>query len=169
MIITLNIDGIDREFEQTEDGRLTTVAPKTGWERGELMERYYTLDGASQPETYHPEDTERYDRADYFNSPTLAADIARATELYRKLLRWQAEHDKPIGINDVAYHIWCLPKNIFKNDKLPFIGVGCVDTREVASTFDVLFSSSDISFECIDEFRDELTWYFTKFRPRLDA
>lgn len=39
MIITLNIDGIDREFEQTEDGRLTTVAPKTGWERGELMER----------------------------------------------------------------------------------------------------------------------------------
>lgn len=29
MIITLNINGIDREFEQTEDGRLTTAAPKT--------------------------------------------------------------------------------------------------------------------------------------------
>lgn len=29
MIITPNIDGINKEFEQT----------KTGWERGELMER----------------------------------------------------------------------------------------------------------------------------------
>ena len=33
MIITLNIDGIDREFEQEEDGRLTTVAPKTNLRR----------------------------------------------------------------------------------------------------------------------------------------
>lgn len=169
MIITLNIDGIDREFEQTEDGRLTTVAPKTGWERGELMERYYTLDGASQPETYHPEDGERYDRADYFNSPVLAADIARATELYRKLLRWQAEHDKPVGIHDVSYHIAYYPKGFAKRESPPFVGIDCFETREVAATFDVLFSNGDIAFECIDEFRDELTWYFEKFRPRLDA
>ena len=161
MITTLNIDGINREFEQTEDGRLTTVAPKTGWERCELMERYYTIDGASQPETYHPEDGERYNRADYFNSPALAADIARATDLYRKLLRWQAEHDIPVsnggyGIVLYLYHDTPTlePYTLSATGKYPF---------------DIIFSSTQAAQEAIKTFYGDLMWYFMKFRPRLDA
>lgn len=158
MITTLNIDGIDREFEQTEDGRLTTVAPKTGWERGELMERYYTTSGENHPETYHPEDTERYDRADYFNSPTLAADIARATELYRKLLRWQAEHDKPIIHGEDVWRFEIYDGQIIS-----------INTEGANAAFDVLFTTWESAENARIEFYNDLYWLFTKFRPRLDA
>ena len=158
MIIALNIDGIDREFEQTEDGRLTTVSPKTGWERGELMERYYTLDGASQPETYHPEDTERYNRADYFNSPALAADIARATELYRKLLRWQSEHDKPIIHGEDVWHFEIYDGQIVS-----------INTEGANAAFDVLFTTRESAENALTVFYNDLYWFFTEFRPRLDA
>ena len=159
MITTLNIDGINREFEQTEDGRLTTVAPKTGWERCELMERYYTIDGASQPETYHPEDGERYNRADYFNSPSLAADIARATELYRKLLRWQAEHDKPIVRGE---DVWCFGICDYQI-------VSIKTAVSVNPAFGVLFTTRESAENALTVFYNDLYWFFTKFRPRLDA
>lgn len=159
MIITLNIDGIDREFEQAEDGRLKTVAPKTGWERGELMERYYTLDGSSQTETYHPEDGERYDRADYFNSPALAADIARATELYRKLMRWQAEHDKPIARGEVVWFFGICDDQI----------VSIKTAVSVTPAFSVLFTTWESAENARIEFYNDLYWLFTEFKSRLDA
>lgn len=176
MIITLNIDGEERKFD-LNDGRLTTIneeptQPKTGWERVNVGEPYFTLTQYKpheQGEDNDANDQKMYDSANYLSDGKIAADVFRAQEIWRKLLRWQAEHDKPVGIHDEAVHIGYYPKGFFKREAPPFVGIGCVDTREIAATFDVLFSSGDIAHECIDEFRDELTWLFTEFKSRLDA
>lgn len=170
MIITLNIDGEERKFD-LNDGRLTTVNKepeevevKTGYERLGLMQRYYMTDGTSQPETYHPEDTERYEKADYFASPTLAADIARAQTIWRKLLRWKVENDSmedvPFGRENNRYVI--LYENTFG------VTFGVKDKLEANEAFSIYFLSENSVSKAIETFHDDLLWLFTKFSYRLD-
>ena len=169
MIITLNIDGEERKFD-LNDGRLTTVNKepeevevKTGYERLGLMERYYMTDGTSQPETYHPEDTKRYENADYFASPTLAADVARAQEIWRKLLRWQAENDAPDDWeNDAIDHYY-----IYYNYYNKTFHVG--ELHFWRDAFNVYFSTVEKAEQALEIFREDLTWLFTEFQYRLDG
>lgn len=146
-----------------EENRETNTEIKTGWERGELKQTYYTTDGESQPETYHPEDTERYENADYFASPTLAADIARAQEIWRKLMRWQAENDNPVywgndGIESEHFSIYC--------DH--FTGQLTVASPCYSQVpFNVYFSTEEKAEQAIEIFREDLTWLFTEFKYRL--
>ena len=169
MIITLNIDGEERKFD-LNDGRLTTVNDepeeievKTGYERLGLMQRYYMTDGTSQPETYHPEDTERYENADYFSDPALAADIARAQEIWRKLLRWQAENDAPVDWeNDAICHYY-----IYYNYYNKTFHVGGLYFWQDA--FNVYFSTEEKAQQAIETFHDDLLWLFTEFKYRLDG
>lgn len=163
----LYIDGELRAVD-IEDDRTTTVneepaQPKTGWERLGLRQRYYMTNGESQSETYRPEDTERYDRVDYFNSPTLAADIARAQEIWRKLLRWQAENDAPIyWENDATYHYY-----IYYNYHNKTFHVGGLYSLKDA--FNVYFSSIEKAQQAFEIFHDDLLWLFTEFQYRLDG
>lgn len=165
----LYIDGELRTVD-IEDGRITTVNDepkeveiKTGWERLGLMQRYYMTNGESQPETYHPEDTERYENADYFSSPALAADIARAQEIWRKLLRWQAENDAPVDWeNDAIDHYY-----IYYNYHNKTFCVGGLYFLKDA--FNVYFSTVEKAQQAFEIFRDDLTWLFTKFNPRVEG
>lgn len=143
-----------------EENRETNTEIKTGWERGELKQTYYTTDGESQPETYHPEDTDRYDKADYFASPTLAADIARAQEIWRKLLRWQAENDAPVDWeNDAIYHYY-----IYYDHNETFYVGGVYSCQDA---FNVYFSTEEKAEQALEIFYDDLLWLFTEFKYRL--
>lgn len=165
----LYIDGELRTVD-IEDGGITTVNEepkeveiKTGWERLGLMQRYYMTNGESQPETYHPEDTERYENADYFASPTLAADIARAQEIWRKLMRWQVENDNPVywdndGIELEHFSIYC---DHFTGQ----LTVASPCYSQIA--FNVYFSTKEKAEQAIDTFHDDLLWLFTEFKYRL--
>lgn len=167
----LYIDGELRTVD-IEDGRITTVNDepkeveiKTGWERLGLMQRYYMTNGESQPETYHPEDAERYENADYFSSPALAADIARAQEIWRKLMRWQAENDSmedvPFGRENNRYVI--LYENTFG------VTFGVKDKLEANEAFSIYFLSENSVSKAVETFHDDLLWFFTKFNPRVDG
>lgn len=167
----LYIDGELRTVD-IEDGRITTVNEepkeveiKTGWERGELMQRYYMVDGTSQPETYHPEDTARYENADYFSSPALAADIARAQTIWRRLMRWQAENDNPVywgndGIESEHFSIYC---DHFTEQLT--VATSCYSQN----AFDVYFSTEEVAYRALEIFHDDLLWLFTEFRYKLDG
>lgn len=167
----LYIDGELRTVD-IEDGRITTVNEepkeveiKTGWERLELMQRYYMTNGESQPETYHPEDTEHYESADYFSDPALAADIARAQTIWRKLMRWKAENDSmedvPFGRENNRYVI--LYENTFG------VTFGVKDKLEANEAFSIYFLSENSVSKAVETFRDDLLWLFTEFRYRLDG
>lgn len=145
-----------------EENREINTEIKTGWERGELKQTYYTTDGESQPETYHSEDTEHYESADYFASPTLAADIARAQEIWRKLMRWQAENDAPVDWeNDAICHYY-----IYYGHNETFYVGGLYFWQDA---FNVYFSTKEKAEQAIEIFRDDLLWLFTKFNPRVDG
>ena len=143
-----------------EENRETNTEIKTGWERGELKRTYYTIDGESQPETYHSEDTEHYDKADYFSDPALAADIARAQTIWRKLLRWQAENDAPVDWeNDAICHYYIY----YGHNKTFYVG----GLHFWQDAFNVYFSTEEKAQQAIEAFHDDLLWLFTEFKYRL--
>lgn len=148
-----------------EENRETNTEIKTGWERGELKQTYYTTDGESQPETYHSEDTEHYESADYFSDPALAADVARAQTIWRRLLRWKAENDSmedvPFGRENNRYVI--LYENTFG------VTFGVKDKLEANEAFSIYFLSENSVSKAIETFHDDLLWFFTKFNPRVDG
>lgn len=143
-----------------EENRETNTEIKTGWERGELKQRYYMTDGTSQPETYHPEDTDRYENADYFSDPALAADIARAQTIWRKLLRWQAENDAPVDWENVNFRY-----AIYYNNSYGEISVASMISAQDA--FNVYFSTEEAAYRALEIFHDDLLWLFTEFKYRL--
>lgn len=145
-----------------EENRETNTEIKTGWERGELKQTYYTIDGESQPETYHSEDTEHYESADYFSDPALAADIARAQEIWRKLLRWQAENDAPVDWgNDAICHYYIY----YGHNETLCVG-GLYFWQDA---FNVYFSTEEKAEQALEIFYDDLLWLFTEFKYRLDG
>ena len=149
-----------------EENRETNTEIKTGWERGELKQTYYTTDGESQPETYHPEDTERYENADYFSSSALAADIARAQTIWRKLLRWQVENDNPVywGKHDgVELEHFTIYYDNFTKQLV--IASPCYSQ----DAFNVYFSTEEKAEQALEIFKDDLLWLFTEFKYRLDG
>lgn len=145
-----------------EENRETNTEIKTGWERGELKQTYYTTDGESQPETYHSEDTEHYESADYFSDPALAADVARAQEIWRKLLRWQAENDAPVTWDNVNFRY-----AIYYNNFYGEISVASMISAQ--ETFNVYFNTAEKANQALKIFKDDLTWLFTEFKYRLDG
>ena len=148
-----------------EENRETNTEIKTGWERGELKQTYYTTDGESQPETYHSEDTEHYESADYFSDPALAADVARAQTIWRKLMRWQVENDKPVDwdndcIESQHFSIYC---DHFTEQLT--VANQCYSQ----DAFNVYFSTKEAAYRALEIFHDDLLWLFTKFNPRVDG
>lgn len=146
-----------------EENRETNTEIKTGWERGELKQTYYTTDGESQPETYHSEDTEHYESADYFSDPALAADVARAQTIWRKLMRWQAENDVPVYWgNDAIDHYYIY---YVHHSKTFYVG----RLYFWQDAFNVYFSTAEKANQALEIFYDDLLWLFTKFNPRVDG
>lgn len=146
-----------------EENRETNTEIKTGWERGELKQTYYTTDGESQPETYHSEDTEHYENADYFSSPALAADIARAQTIWRKLLRWQAENDAPVDLDDKAIYHYYIYYDRGENNILITV------TYFNQNALCVYFNDKANAEQALEIFHDDLLWLFTEFKYRLDG
>ena len=99
-----------------------------------------------------------HDIANCFSSKGLAKDIARSNVLMRKLHRYAIEHrEKPLDENG-GY-------TIMYNYQDRQIEIGL--SGGYLSFGDILFESEDNARDAINEFADELTWYFTEFKNRL--
>lgn len=162
----LKINGEMKDVE-IENGEITVIEPEkkaTGWERAKKG-TYYTcisLGAGLCPEidSYFAPDNVAFRTANYFTSDKLAENINRMQTLQRKMFRWQAENDANFETRmDAA-------KYVISNDSV-------IGTRACEIYTDVgflpCFSSRKKAEECIEAFKDELTWLFTEFKWRMDG
>ena len=154
------------ELELTEE-QVESLKPKrknTGWERVEEGETYWICDGKSI-NVVGEKNLHYYDllsHANYFSDEALAKNIIRAQTLQRKLWRRSAELCKKVD---------------WRNSEIPKYSI-CYDADEnelyvtyVWVTWDfgqVYFDTKEHAEQVIDEFHDELIWYFTEFKSRMD-
>lgn len=169
--ITANGKTIQTEIneEQAKILGLTIDKPKTGYERVEKGSTYFFNDGLSDMNRTKEEkdivDQGFYDSGNYYSDRTIAENNARADSLLRHLRQWQALNDKSISIEDWGDNgksMWCimysygaekLYANNFYYTRLPNV---------------IYFTTQEKAEDAIEQFADELIWYFVEYQQRLD-
>lgn len=138
---------------------------KTGWERVEKGERYFinAIRVAQQEEkTGSSSDDTYYKNASYFANETLLRHILTAQLLQRKLWRRSAELCEKMNLRDSEIQKYCITYDV-DNDVL------YVSSAWNLNDFgQVYFDTKEHAEQVIEEFNDELLWYFTKFESRMD-
>ena len=169
----LVIDGKEYTVQMKDKDIKAVTRPKTGYTFVDEGDYYYSVNvydkvrrsmSSSNETESDMDEPDLYNIGNYYSDYQLALDIARADKLYRRLRQWQALNDKPVDYwNDSG-----LPKySIFYSHRNKSI---VIEPNYNCETFGTIhFSSSDVAEVAIEEFKDELIWYFTKFKQRLDG
>ena len=165
----LIIEGTEIEIEISEEEYKKIQSPeekKTGYERVPESDVYfYTYPSGcveTTCETCYDIDDECYESANYYSDKTVAENNTRADKLMRQLRRFAVEH-RECGVDfnstETAKH---------------YIYYDCVyDELRTTYTFYagvfgvIYFDSEETAKAAIDEFRDELIWYFTEYKDSL--
>lgn len=165
--IKLIIDGreyicrpIEEKTDAPEKGR-----PRTGYERVNEDQEYYTVCNDfydDMSEENMQEDDKNYSVGNYYSDELLVVDIARAETLMRRMRQWQALNDDAVDWNDVRKRKYFLSYDY--GERAIIIG----ERDDYRSPFDIYFSTGEKAKEAFDIFHDELVWYFTEYRQRLD-
>lgn len=138
---------------------------KTGWERAEIGEIYFVNAirvAQQEEETGSSSDNTYYKDASYFTNETLIKNILIAQLLQRKLWRRSAELCEKVDWNNEDVIKWCICYDFVQKDMY---------TLTVKRLYDfgqVYFDTQEHAKQVMEEFRDELIWYFTKFQSRMD-
>lgn len=141
--------------------QLNALEEKTGWEKPERGQVYWYIlrdgwlsnfnwDGGS-------EDSEQYTCGNCFTSKELAENIARYQSLDLRIRREIAEICEPVKYTEAYFGIvYCCDEIVpVAYNQMVSTPWRC-DTKEHAK-------------QIIEEFKDELTWYFTEFKDRMDG
>lgn len=164
---TYNGKPIELELTEEQIEVLKQVEKKkTGWEKVKERESYWVYDAYDKILEFHEtsdyQDDRLFSHANYFSDNSLAQNIIRAQELQRKLWRRSAELCEKVDwsdgkINKCGILYDCHSRRLWVSVSQKFYGFGHVyfDTKEHAE-------------KVMNEFHDELIWYFTKFESRMD-
>ena len=158
---------IEIEISEEEYKKLQpSEEKKTGYERVPESDVYFFAYPSGCVETacedcYNVDD-EYYESANYYSDKTVAKNNARADNLIRQLRRFAVEH-RECEVNF----------NSTKTEK-HYIYYDCTH-GELGTTFTVCtrvfgviyFDSEEIANAAINEFHDELIWYFTEYKDSL--
>ena len=165
----LIIEGKEIEIEISEEEYKKLQPPEekeTGYERVSESDIYFYANSRGYVETAcedcYDVDDEYYESANYYSDKTVAENNARADKLMRQLRRFSVEH-RGHGVDfnstETAKH---------------YIYYDCVhDELRTTYTFYagvfgvIYFDSEETAQAAIDEFRDELIWYFTEYKDSL--
>ena len=164
---TLIINGKKYEIQMSEADVAEIEKPRTatGYERKEEGKEYFMAgynNAVGLPEQDDEEDDRHYSVADYYADYNMACNIARADTLMRRLRQWQALNDKPVDWSDTDTGKYF----IYYEYEAGVLSVMCNWTvRHIGETY---FSTQMKAEEAVKEFEDELIWYFTEYRQRLD-
>ena len=164
--ITIHINGKEIAAQISDEAAAELLQEKkTGYERVEKGECYYiVLNNGFTPKRVDDRDScdnTFYSTANYYSDEIIAENNARANKLMRQLRRWQALNDAPVD--------WTDRKNKYDiNFDYGFHQLGFCNWSICRRPGVIYFSSKEKAEEAIEVFRDELTWYFTKYRQRLD-
>ena len=158
---------IEIEISEEEYKKLQpSEEKKTGYERVQESDIYfYAHSGGyvgTASEDYCNIDNEYYELANYYSDKTVAENNTRADKLMRQLRRFSVEH-RECGVDF----------NSAKTEK-HYIYYN-YDYNELRTTymfyakhFGVIhFDSEETANAAIDEFHDELIWYFTEYKDSL--
>ena len=162
--VKIIIDG--KEYvAQMSDEQVKDIAQQeraqTGYERGISGEIYYAMSINGIAEYYTSGDKSTFAKGNYVNDRQLCQYRFRARVLHDRLEQWQALHDEPVdwGGYKPKYRI----EYDYYDKRLLVIANGSSRTMGT-----VYFSTDEKAQEAIEVFRDELVWYFTEYRSRLD-
>ena len=158
---------IEIEISEEEYKKLQpSEEKKTGYERVAESDIYFYAHsegyvGAVCEDCYDV-DNEYYESANYYSDKTVAENNTRADKLMRQLRRFSVEHrGNGVNPNDVNARKYCIYYDYGNNT------LGAAFTL-YAKTFGVTpFDSEETARAAIDEFRDELIWYFTEYKDSL--
>lgn len=158
---TVEIDIPDEKLEE-----LVNEQKKTGWEKPKVGMTYWyvTAYGTVENDLWSGAtiDERRYDCGNYFTSKELAENIARYQSLDLRIRRRIAEICEPVDWKNTTvtkYGIYYHYNDCRLDYYLCAWGRYCpwhCDTEEHAR-------------QIIEEFKDELIWYFTEFKDRMDG
>lgn len=158
---------IEVEISEEEYKKLQpSEEKKTGYERMPESDIYFYVNPKGDVDTTiedcYDVDNECYESANYYSSETVAENNARADKLMRQLRRFSVEH-REYGVNfnstkTEKYYVYY----DYGNDELKTV------FTFYAKTFGtILFDSEETAQAAINEFHDELIWYFTEYKDSL--
>ena len=138
----------------------------TGYERVPESDIYFYANTKGDAETAcedcYDVDDEYYESANYYSDKTVVENNTRADKLMRQLRRFAVEHREHwFNPNDTNTQKHCIYYD-YENDKL---GGGLALCPKFFGT--IYFDSKETAQAAIDEFRDELIWYFTEYKDSL--
>lgn len=154
----IEIDEADLEAMQNKK--------KTGYERVGDLKEYYWIDGDGLIHMSYnnniTSDDLRYNVGNYYSSKDIARNNARADQLMRQLRRFAAENRK----EEIDWDNLSQPKYCIRYQH------GCHDFKatkyyEYHFVHNVYFDSEALVERAIEEFKDELIWYFTEYKDSL--
>lgn len=165
----LIIEGKEIEIEISEEEykKLQPIKEKkTGYERVPESDIYFYTYPSGCVETTceacYDIDDKCYESANYYSDKTVAENNARADNLMRQLRRFSVEHrERGVNLNDTNTEKYYTYYD-YGNDAL---GVSLVSrTKNFGAIY---FDSEETLNAAIDEFYDELIWYFTEYKDSL--
>ena len=172
MKVGLSFNGKSVEVELTQEQLkelgLVEEKKKTGYEKVEKGRFYLWVAGVGTPhcdsDSRLSTDNERYYAANYYSDETIAENNARADKLMRQLRRFAAENGRIPSAEDWENPL--VSKYTIEYDhavnKLDY----CLWFNKQMSGV-VYFNSKKACEKAIEEFKDELTWYFTEYQAML--
>lgn len=162
----LIIEDKEIEIEISEEEYKKLQSSETGYERVSKSGDYFHESGKGDVESEIEEcyniDNEYYESANYYSDKTVAENNARADKLMRQLRRFSVEHrERGVNFNDIKTKKFFITYNYENNElrlgytlQLKAFGIICFDSKETVQA-------------AIDEFHDELMWYFTEYKDSL--
>ena len=158
---------IEIEISEEEYKKLQpSEEKKTGYERVPESDVYfYTYPSGcveTTCETCYDIDDECYESANYYSDKTVAENNARADKLMRQLRRFAVEHrEHGVNLNDINTEKYYMYYD-YDDNELRVSFVFCTRNFGV-----IHFDSEETVNAAIDEFHDELIWYFTEYKDSL--
>ena len=165
----LIIEGKEIEIEISEE-EYKKLQPseekKTGYERVPESDIYfYAHSGGyvgTASEDYCNIDNEYYELANYYSDKPVAENNARADKLMRQLRRFAVEHREcEVNFNNINTEKYYICYD-YASDELEVSSV--VFSKNFGAIY---FDSIKVASAAIDEFHDELVWYFTEYKDSL--
>ena len=167
MKATLIVNGKEFPIEIHDPKLIEEVVSKkkTGYERVDNGKSYYFSFGSGLVTKTHDNksvsDYNAYKNANYYSDKTVAENNARADALMRKLRRFAVEHRKTkINWKDDS------PKYcIYYSNNDNIINVTWYNAYRYFGG--IFFDSIKTAELAIEEFKNELIWYFTEYKDSL--
>ena len=162
----LIIEDKEIEVEISEEEYKKLQSSETGYERvAEDSDYFYVNIGGNVGtgiDNYWFADDKQYKSANYYSSDVVARNNARADKLMRQLRRFSVEHRKyKTNFNSINANRFYIIYQCEINEIKPY------HTSYAIYFGAIYFDSEETAQAAINEFHDELIWYFTEYKDSL--